>query len=96
MALCDATVVPKQPWGQDGLADVWIRGDENVLKVLRVEHRGTTHDENTIQKSTYAPGLIRINTDNLPATPIVELQIEVTTENQISHHDWPQGGVYFK
>lgn len=96
MPLVDATVVPKQPWGQDGEADVWIRGNENILKVLRVEHRPTSHDQNVIQRGAYAPGLIRINTDDLPTDPILELQVEVTTQNEIRHQDWPQGGVYFK
>jgi hypothetical protein len=96
MPLVEATVVPKQPWGQDGEADVWIRGDENVLMVLRVEHRPTSTDQNIIQKSVYAPGLIRINTDTLPTKPTLEIEVEVTTENEIRHQDWPQGGVYFK
>jgi hypothetical protein len=96
MPLVRATVVPKQPWGKDGEADVWIRGNENILMVLKVEHRGTSERPNTIERSKYKQGLIRINTDNLPTEPILETEIEVTTEKEISHMDWPQGGVYFK
>ena len=96
MALCDATVVPRQPFGQDGLADVWIRGNENILQVLKIEHRGTSTSPTIIDKGTYQPGIIRINTNNLPTGPLVELQVEVTTKNEIRHQDWPQGGVYFK
>jgi len=95
MAEHDATVVPHQPWGQDGLADVWIRGVLNIFTTLKLENKGTTASQTKIKKSDYNLGLIRINTDNLPTGPTVELQVDVTSEESISHADWPVGGVLF-
>ena len=96
MPLVDATVIPKQPLGQDGLADVWLRGNINKLEIFKIEYRGTSDTETVIEKSKYAPGLIRINTDHLPLGTSIELKVEVTSQDSIKHHDWPEGGVYFR
>jgi hypothetical protein len=95
MAVHNAIVVPRQPWGTDGLADVWVMDDLNIVKILKLENRGTSVTENEIKKDDYAPGLIRINTDHLPTGDSLFTQIELTTEDSVKHTDWPQGGVLF-
>jgi hypothetical protein len=95
MTVHNAIVVPRQPWGTDGLADVWIMDDLNIVKILKLENRGTQNVENEIKQKDYGDGLIRINTDNLPDSDMLLTQIEITTDRSIRHHDWPQGGVLF-
>lgn len=96
MTLVEAIVIPHNPIGEDGQADVWLRGDINKLEVFKLEHRDTSNTETIILRSDYRPGLIRINNQNLPSQVPIIMQVQVTTEESIKHHDWPHGGVYFK
>jgi hypothetical protein len=96
MTLVEAIVIPKQPPGQDGVADVWLRGDINALEEFRLIHKDTSITETEIKRSEYSPGLIRFNNQNLPSQIPVIMQVEVTTKDSIKHHDWPHGGVYFR
>ncbi len=95
MAEYDAIVMPLQEWGKDGKAKVWIMGDLNFNTVLTLENRKTEDKTNTITRSDYAPGLIRINKDHLPTGDTIQLKVKLTSDESIEHHDWPQGGVMF-
>ena len=96
MTVYKAIVQPLQPWGKDGRANVWITDDNlNISTNLPLENRKTSTTQTTIAKTQYTEGLIRINKDHLPTTPTVELDVEVTTESQVTHQDWPNGGILF-
>ena len=96
MAAYDATVMPLQPWGDDGEANVWITGEGmNFTLLLPLRNKKTSTDPHTIEKSEYNKGLIRINLDHLPTTPTKKMKVEMTSLDKISHDDWPEGGVVF-
>ena len=96
MAAYDATVMPHQIWGEDGEADVWITsGGLNITTTLPLKNKETSTIVHTIKKSEYKKGLIRINKDHLPTTPTVKLKVEITSKDEVSHDDWPAGGILF-
>lgn len=98
MAAYNAKITPDQPWGTDGTANVQITsGALRITTNCRLEYKPRTDTFTTIKKSDYDQGLIRINTTDLPQKPQGELKlkVEITTEDKISHNDWPLGGVLF-
>jgi hypothetical protein len=96
MTAYDATIRPHQEWGRDGEADVWITvGGLNITATLPLINKKTSTTMHTIKKSDYNQGLVRINKDTLPTTPTAVVKMDVTLETEISHNDWPAGGVLF-
>ena len=95
MAEYDAKVTPKQNWGEDGLAEVVIEGAINISTVLPLRNRGTENVTNIITRLEYPKGLIRINRDHLPSGESTQLKVNLSTEESITHQDWPHGGIMF-
>jgi hypothetical protein len=96
MAIYRAKVDAQDGWVSGKQAKVTIKeGNLNLNTILTIEGRDTSHGQTIITRGEYEPGIVRMNNQNIPSTPKVDLDATVTSGNDATSNDWPNSVVVF-
>lgn len=94
-----ATVVPNQPWSQDGTASVTPEPPfpDTGTRTLPLVHLQVTADI-VVPRSTYPNGVVIIPMDSAVSGASAVLPLVSSTEDEVvldydGHQDWPDGVV---
>lgn len=92
----EASIVPDQPWEENGSAEVTPLPPypETESRKLPLENREPA--DMTIYRTNYPQGLVIIPTDNRPTGSTATLPLRASDGSQVvvgnsRHQDWPEG-----